>query len=340
MDDWMCGSMEVWMGKRIFLVKIAVFLSSFFYFSNSVEAYKIHSEAGTTSAVFLKIPVSPSYSATSQNLFSKCNDISISFFNPSLLSCMKDRYFYFSHNFHISDIEQNYFAYGNKTQNIINKGNNAYYVISLNYLSISGLEKRSGLNETSTTDPSPVEGKFGSKDIALSFVYGFEYLNNYNLGFAIKFINEEIDDKNATAFAIDLGANREFEVKGEKYNIDFSFNNIGTKMKFLNKSYKLPSSYRFGVERYFESYDINAGISVIKYIDNYPYISIGFDKKITTSLILRGGYRYRFYGNELGFYSGLSLGVSLSYNKFVFDYSLNPYGELGYSHKISLSLKF
>lgn len=314
------------------LIFITIIFQVFLY------SEKIHPRAGTTSASFLKIPVGAYYSSLGGSVINDGEDLSSVFYNPSFAAGYRNKNFYLSHNFHISDIEQSYFAFGNRTKNIF-LDSNSYYVFSLNYLSLSGLDRRSGLNESDPFSPSPVEGSFGADDIAVSFSYAFLY-ENLGLGFSLKYISQKIDNSRGDTLALDIGVVREIKIKEKTYNIDFGINNIGRGIKLQNERYKLPLSYRAGVWRDFEKYELRASFTMLKYIDNYPYFIIGLDKRINSFFSVRMGYKYRFYGNELGFWSGFSTGIGLVYNKFYIDYSLNPYGELGYSHKISLTFKF
>jgi hypothetical protein len=320
-------------------MKVFINIFLIFIFNLSAYAYKIYPSAGSTSATFLKIPIGARFSAMGGTIYSQCEDISIIYYNPSYLSCFEGRTVYFSHNFHISDIKQSYISYGSKTKNIFYDGK-AYYSISLNYLDIGSMEKRSGLYENNIFDASPVEGSFGSHDMALSFIYGFSYKNNYNFGFGLKFIRQDIDSDSGSTLAMDIGANKDISIKNKVYNLNLAISNIGRGIKLADERYDLPLSVMAGLSGDLERYGLKASFSVLKYIDNYPYLIVGMEKKVSNSLYARIGYRYRVYGNELGFWSGFSSGIGLSYNKFIFDYSLNPYGELGYSHKISLYFKF
>ena len=54
---------------------------------------------------------------------------------------------------------------------------------------------------------------------------------------------------------------------------------------------------------------------------------------------LRGGYNTRTAGDVTGF-TGFSFGVGLNYDKVGFDYALVPFGDLGLTHRMSLSLHF
>jgi hypothetical protein len=106
----------------------------------------------------------------------------------------------------------------------------------------------------------------------------------------------------------------------------------------ISESYSLPLAFKIGVSTKF--YKSLLGFDILKYSDNYPYLILGFENNIAKDLYIRLGYRYRIYGNELGFWSGFSSGFGFDYNDFSLGYSLNSYGDLGYSHKIELTVKY
>jgi hypothetical protein len=323
---------------RILILVIIVF-HSFLY------SEKIYPTAGSTSASFLKIPVGAYYSSLGGSVINDYEDLSSVFYNPSFAAGYRNKNFYLSHNFHISDIEQSYIAFGKNAGIIFDTDNDfityttGYFIVSLNWVSIKGLEKRSGLNEGSPYGPSPVEGRFSAGDFSFMLSYAFVY-KNLNLGVSAKYISQRIDEKSGGSIAFDIGANKDILIKNRVYNFDFGINNIGRGIKFENERYKLPLLFRTGIWSSIDDYGLKFSFNVLKYIDNYPYFIFGVEKEINSYFSVRTAYKYRFYGNELGFWSGFSVGIGYYYKKFKFDYSLNPYGELGYSHKFSVGFKF
>ena len=53
----------------------------------------------------------------------------------------------------------------------------------------------------------------------------------------------------------------------------------------------------------------------------------------------RAGYNSRTFGSVSGF-SGISFGAGFGFGRFDVDYALVPFGDLGQTHRISLSGKF
>ncbi len=314
--------------------KISIFFILLIHLNMVLNSAKIHPDAGKTAASFLKIPVGVRASSVGGGYTAVLGDLFSSFYNPAG-SVGLSRGFSFMHNIHFSDISQYVFVYGFKPSFL--KGKNNYLSLSLNYLNYGSLDRRSGFYETDPYNPSPVEGSFKARDIAFMGSYSFK-ISDVNFGINLKYINQLIDDKSADGFALDIGGIKRINVKGRDFNVGLSVLNIGPKLKMVSDSYPLPLAFKFGVLKEYRSSFFS--FDVVKYRDNYPFLIAGFENKIKQYLYLRLGYRYRIYGNELGFWSGFSSGLGFDYNNISFGYSLTPYGELGYSHKIELSIRY
>jgi hypothetical protein len=68
---------------------------------------------------------------------------------------------------------------------------------------------------------------------------------------------------------------------------------------------------------------------------------LGNVDEMSNVLALRAGYQLSFPSRELGALAGLSMGIGYSLNRSItVDYALLPAGDLGTSHRLSLTLKF
>lgn len=317
--------------KRLLFV-----IFSFLIFLGNSFGAKIHPQAGKTSATFLKIPIGVRSSAIGGGYSSISGDIYSSFYNPAGSADIERRMLSFMHNIHFEGISQYVFFYG-FVPNLFD-GIKDYSSISINYLNYGSMDRRSGIYESNPFSPSPVEGEFKSKDLSVSANYSVLKGKDLFLGFNIKFINQSIDEENGFAFAVDMGGIKKIKVKDRYYNIGISVLNLGSRIRMISKSYPLPLALKAGICGEYKKTVIS--FDMLKYSDNYPYLIMGIENRIAKELYLRFGYRYRLYGNEFGFWSGFSSGLGFDYKNFSFGYSLNSYGDLGYSHKIELTIKY
>jgi hypothetical protein len=81
-------------------------------------------------------------------------------------------------------------------------------------------------------------------------------------------------------------------------------------------------------------------LDISKPRDNYPSFALGMEQSLGPRLALRAGYRWRLHGNELGAWSGFSAGMGLALERLSFDYAFSPFGDLGNSHRFTLSFRF
>ena len=316
---------------------------------NSLPAYaaKIHPDAGSTSAAFLKIGAGARAVSMGGAFTAVADDPYAVFWNPAGLAGLKERHASFTHNEYFQDLGQELFVYTTEGEKLrflrpsyLRKGT---WGLALNYFHTpKDLERRSGLYESDPLYPiSPVEGTFKAYDLAFSLGYGFAYDADTNLGGAVKFISQTIDDESGSTAALDLGVTRSFNwLGGRLFNAGASVQNIGPGLKLSSKSYALPLTLRAGLSHHIPEAGALLSLDVSKPIDNYPFFALGLEQQLTGRLALRTGYRYRLHGNELGAWSGFSAGMGLELERLSFDYAFSPFGDIGNSHRFSISFRF
>lgn len=303
-------------------------------FSSNLYSAKIHPDAGETSASFLKVPVGTRASAMGGGYTSIKGDIYSAFYNPAG-SFDSGRIFSFMHNMHFADIRQYVAVYGFSPS--LTKDRRDYISFSLNYLTYGELDGRSGLYEYDPYAPSPVEGRFKASDVSFMVNYSFE-IHNAVAGLNLKYINQSIEDESGSVLAFDAGFIKRVKIKDRYFNLGFSLFNIGKDLRLVSKGYPLPFAFKGGISTNYNDSVVTVDFTIWR--DNYPFIMLGYEKNISSNLYLRIGYRYRIYGNELGFWSGFSTGFGFEYTNFSFGYSLSSYGDIGYSHKIELGIRY
>jgi hypothetical protein len=174
---------------------------------------------------------------------------------------------------------------------------------------------------------------FGIRDWAVSLGYGKNH-GPVSLGIAGKYITEEIDDYGARALAMDIGALADLGPKNVPLSLGLAVQNIGTRAKFQSAYEELPVNIRMGLAYQFSG----PGLLVVD--ANLPKhggatIHAGGEYVIFERLALRIGYNGR---NEAG--PGLTAGGGVRFDGFSLDYAFVSFGDLGDSHRVSLSCRW
>lgn len=312
-----------------------------------LNAAKIYHAAGSTSATFLKLGVGARAVAMGGAFTGIADDPYSIYWNPAGLASLEgEKNIGLFHNDYFQGLKQEFMFYTAPAEGLpflkTRELRSGVWGLGFDYFyTPKDMERRSGLNESDPLAPiSPVEGKFGAYDMALSAGYGWKPQKDLSLGAAVKVIRQSIDNRSAGSAALDLGILKDFNWLGEAFTAGFSVQNIGPGIQFVSRRYDLPLVFKAGLSRRLPGSGALLSLEADKPIDNYPSLVLGAEYPLVPRLALRTGYRYRHSGNELGPWSGFSAGAGLTFGRFSFDYAFSPFGELGNSHRFSLNASF
>ena len=175
-------------------------------------------------------------------------------------------------------------------------------------------------------------GSFDATDLAVALGYGQRFGDGYSLGGTLKFIRSKIDSDNASAWAVDLGML--YRVPGQPLTVGVAVQNLGTKMKFISQSDKLPLNLKAGA-----AYEFMPGLTLAldlnKPIDNSLRLNAGLEYWPANMFALRVGYDGM---NEAG--NGMTAGAGFRFQDFALDYAWVDGGDLDDAHRVSLNFVF
>ncbi|MDO8803903.1 MAG: PorV/PorQ family protein [Elusimicrobiota bacterium] len=194
--------------------------------------------------------------------------------------------------------------------------------------------------------------KFGTKlsetysasDMAVTLGYAHKVAGNTDFGLNAKYISSKLDTEAATALAADLGI-RCAAVPG-KFEFGIVMQNAGGKLNYINEADPLPLNLKLGgqytvnLEKARDTKkDVTIFLDVNSMKDSGPYANLGVDLLSVydrnSYFSLRVGYR-----TNAGKSSGVSAGLSLDMKTYLVDYAYAPMGDLGDTHRVSLTFKF
>jgi len=301
--------------KLVWLVVLVILLSSVTFGAS------IPDKAGTSGLSFLKLGIGARPTGMGEAFTSISGDIFSLYWNPAGVARHTGTEFAFMHNQWFQDVSLEYaaFCFGYK-KNV--------FGLSLTLSQVANLERREGPTE------NPIS-YFDEHDLSLVFSWSRKINDKLDLGVSTKFLYEKIDFSSATGLGFDLGG-----IYRIRSNIQFggAILNLGSKMKFEQESFNLPTSYKIGAaylghEKHFNG-DFILSMDLVKPNDNDLRVNLGGEYTYKEKFTLRSGYQIGYDDKNI------SLGLGLKIRKYAIDYAFVPFSsDLGNSHRISVNLK-
>lgn len=195
------------------------------------------------------------------------------------------------------------------------------------YMNMGAFEKRDELGNI-------ISGEIISYIFTASLGYSQKFGDNVSAGISCKGIVQDTGGIAQAAAAGDAG----ILVKFGPFSAGVAGQNIGGGPK-----YPLPVIIKGGIA--FKALDV-PGQSLILAADirsvlkDTTYCMFGLEYGIMNALFLRSGYELSGAEKTLGGMTGFSAGAGVRLDPVQFDYAMVPFGDLGTTHRISLSLSW
>lgn len=258
-------------------------------------------------------------------------------YNPAGLGFIESHQITLMHNQHFQNISQEYGAFAYKIGHDAEKERRYYRIyrgangvshgwgIMVNTLSFGKIRRTT----LSNPDGSGLD-EFGIRDWLLAVGYGREITKGFGLGFSGKFLQETIDGREVQSPALDLGLL--YKLPQAPLSLGLSVQNLGTRIRFNLDREELPLLVRFGAAWHW----LKNGVLVADI--NQPRkgeltIHTGAEYTAFGTISLRMGLNGR---NEAG--NGVTMGMGILMPGTSLDYAFISFGDLGMSHRFSLSL--
>ncbi len=240
-------------------------------------------------------------------------------YNPAGLGMVKSNEVTFMHNQYVEGLTQEYAGFSSLQG----------FGANFNYLNFGSLTR------TTYSQQNGTDGTFSIGDMAVSAGYG-RALGSLSLGVGVKYIRESLDNVTASGYAADVGALYSVEAL-HGLTLGASALNIGPEVKFLNNKEKLPLNFRGGAAYSFSALKsrtvLAADVSKTR-MDKFR-MGTGVEISMANIFALRGGFTTR---NDAGI--GITGGVGVTWRSLGLDYAFVPFGDLGFSHRVSLTCRW
>jgi hypothetical protein len=159
-----------------------------------------------------------------------------------------------------------------------------------------------------------------------------------SMGISVKYINSKILNT-AKSFAMDFGV-MTYNFTSIPYRIGAVVTNLGKGLKYDVQSDSLPLSIKLaGAVNPFKNLMVSTDVILPK--NNSANFLFGAELTAEpnelTKLSLRAGVNSRMMSDDL---NGLTIGTGVTLHFFTIDYAFTPMGDLGNTHRISLTFDF
>jgi len=286
--------------------------------------------AGTTAADFLNLPVGARAAGMGGAYSAVSDDASAVYWNPAGLVQIPKLSAIFMRAQYFEDISYQYAAYAQR----------------LGYDSVlAGSVMLTDIGSITNTDVSGnTLGAFTPRDQVFTLSYSKAILEfsdkdmDVSMGVSAKYIKSTIVDS-AHAYAGDIGL-MTYNFADIPYRLSVTATNMGGGLKYDTESNPLPLTFKMGASvNPFKNMLLSTDVVFPK--QNKPNVLLGAELATQpnelTRLCLRAGLNMQQMRDGI---SGFSMGLGATLHFFSLDYAMTPMGELGATHRISLTFDF
>lgn len=279
---------------------------------------------GTTTANFLKLGAGARAAGMGEAFTAVADDATALYWNPGALVRVEGQA---ATLMHAPYLDSSYFDYAGYARRLRRGG---VLGLGVHYFSAGSID------ETDATGTDV--GSFKPNDAAVSAGYARE-VHGFGVGIAAKLVQSKIVDKARTA-ALDAGVLSPALMEG-RLRFGLAASNLGGKMKFDEAKEDLPLVIRAGGAFKLRK-DWTAALDLGFPRDGKSTLAVGMEhsRALRDGRSLSGRIGYSTRNSDVGGFEGLTLGLGCGSRRIGLDYAFVPLGDLGTTHRISLSARF
>lgn len=286
--------------------------------------------AGSTTADFLNLPVGARAAAMGGAYSAISEEASAIYWNPAGLVQIPKLSAVFMRSQYVADVSYQYAAYAHRL---------SYDTV------IAGSALLTDIGSITETDISGNNtGSFTPRDYVYALSYSKAVLEfsdkdiDVSIGVTAKYIKSAIVSS-ARSYAADVGV-MTYNFSDIPYRLAVTATNMGGGLTYDKESNPLPLTFKLGAAvNPFRNMLVATDVVLPK--QNRPNFLLGAELASTpnelTRLCVRAGLNSQRLRDGVG---GLSLGLGATLHFFSLDYAFVPMGELGTTHRISLTFDF
>lgn len=311
------------MRRSIFLVALVVGLPSL------VGAAQEFEKVGTIGGQFLKIGVGARATAMGGAFVSVANDASTIYWNPAGVARIQKNVVSLNHTAWLADLSL--------TQ--------AAYVFHVGYFpgtfAINARSLYMASQPVRTVFRPEGEGKnFDNGDIAFGATYARSLTDKFSVGISANYLQSTLATYSSSAYVFDFGTL--YDTGYRSLKIGMSIQNLGSDMKFIQDTVKMPTVFRVGMSMNLYEDANNRILSAAEFShppDNNERANWGIEYGFKEFFFARAGYLFRYDLERYSAGVGFKIPSSLNSEATV-DYSYTGMTDLGGVHRISIDFRF
>jgi len=335
--------------KKIILILILI--------ATSIYAGDV-ARKGTTGAEQVLIPVGARGIATGGAFLANITGLESIYYNPAGLDVYPQTEAMFSYVNHLADINISYFAIGTTLGDV---GSIGFDLKTFDFGDIP---------VTTEDFPDGTGETYSPSFLTLGFTYSKVLTDRISIGTNLKLITENIQNTNATGFALDAGVQYRFS---EALMIGAAVKNIGSDMNYtgqdladrteipgsipgsstgsyeiITESFQIPSFFQLSMTYALNVDEQNNLLFAGAYTANNSFediANLGLEYGFMSNFFVRGGYNF-LVQNASEYIYGFTFGAGLDYNiggevGFVFDYAFRDVKDFPTAnHVFTIKLSF
>ncbi len=197
--------------------------------------------------------------------------------------------------------------------------------------------------ETTAFQPDPEVGTgrtFDAGMMAAGLTYARSFTDKFSAGFTGNFISEGLAEYSQQTFAFDVGTLYDVGTMGMR--IGMAISGIGSQIKFIDRSARIPSIFRVGTSAVLMQRADQKLVGSFEFShppDNSERMNVGAEYAFRKYLFLRGGYNINYDSEGLAGGVGFHFPVSVA-GQADLDYAYTDMKDLGSAHRFSLKFLF
>jgi len=288
----------------------------------ALTAPPLTAETGTTALPFLKLDAGARAAAQGGAYCAAGDDALSVFYNPAGTALASRKEVLLGHNEWLEGLKNETAAYLHPFESGVTLfgGVNALFSGSMQKYDSSG----------------GGSGSFSSREGAVSAGLSGRLWNGFYGGAAVKALSQSADGESAMAWAGDAGVLKDFGL----WRVGLSASNFGGSLKLGSSAFGLPTVLRGGVSA-LPAAHLRLSADAVKGGESDLQGAFGAEAELPSNpreaFYLRGGYRT---GRAANAGPGFSAGIGFRNSDLRLDYAFAPYGELGDSHRLTVSFSF